>query len=76
MEERLPPPETQPKKSSKLEKLNRGTKRNSESLGICLSVIATWLITDVFVWDIPMEVMGAIFTAMGIVAARFRDSLF
>lgn len=64
------------KKESKAQKVKRGAKRNSESLGVSLSVVATWLVTDVLHYDVPMEVMGAILTSLGIVAARFRDDLF
>lgn len=64
-----------PPKCSKMKKVKDGAKRNSESLGVSLSVVLVWFVTDVMEYDIPMEVLGAILTSLGIVAARIRDDL-
>ena len=64
---------TQPFKTG-IGKLGQGTRRNSESLGMCLSIIGVWLLNDVLKANIPMPVMGAIFTTVGIIAGRLRDS--
>lgn len=63
-------------KPTKLSQFNKGAKRNSESLGMCFSVIGVWLLNDVVKAEIPMEVMGALFTAVGIISGRLRDSIF
>lgn len=59
---------------TRMQNFQRGSRRNSESLGISLSVITTWIINDIFQYTVPMEVMAAFYTTIGIIVARIRDA--
>lgn len=69
------PPTVNYRKNTKMDRFNKGTRQNSEALGISFSVIFVWLVNDVMGVDIPMEVMGAFLTSLGIIVGRFHDAV-
>lgn len=74
--DRITPPITPYKPNpSKMERFNQGTRKNSEALGLSLSVIMVWVLKDILGIEIPPEVMAALFTAIGIIVGRFHDAV-